>query len=144
MPRVYELPTHLQVEDHLIAGLTTRQLLRLVVGGSLAYGAWDQLLWLPDTPRLALAGCLAALGAIFALLQPFDRSLDQWLVAGVLFLVLPRRLRWQPGPLLPERPADEPSGWAELEVRPEWSAEPMTAELSGPSVHPRSQTGTNA
>ena len=47
MPRVYELPTHLQVEDALIAGLTTRQLLRLVIGGTLAYGLWDQAVtWL--------------------------------------------------------------------------------------------------
>ena len=29
MPRVYELPTHLQVEDQLIAGLTARELSRL-------------------------------------------------------------------------------------------------------------------
>ena len=48
MPRVYELPTHLQVEDQLIAGLTARQLLRLVIGGSLAYGVWDQAAWLPN------------------------------------------------------------------------------------------------
>jgi hypothetical protein len=32
MPRVYELPTHLQVEDQLIAGLTARQLVRLMMG----------------------------------------------------------------------------------------------------------------
>ena len=36
MPRVYELPTHLQVEDALIAGLTARQLVRLLLGPSLA------------------------------------------------------------------------------------------------------------
>ena len=32
MPRIYELPTHLQVEDVLIAGLTARQLVRLMIG----------------------------------------------------------------------------------------------------------------
>ena len=42
MPRVYELPTHLQVEDVPLVGLTARQLLRLMVGASLAYGFWDQ------------------------------------------------------------------------------------------------------
>ena len=31
MPRVYELPTHLQVEDTLIAGLTARRFLRLII-----------------------------------------------------------------------------------------------------------------
>jgi len=47
MPRVHELPTHLQVEDVLLAGLTARQLLRLMIGASLAYGLWDQALCLP-------------------------------------------------------------------------------------------------
>ena len=35
MTRVYELPTHLQVEDQLIAGLTARQSLQLGIGLSL-------------------------------------------------------------------------------------------------------------
>ena len=52
MPRVYELPTHLQVEDQLVAGLTARQLLRLMLGASLAYSVWDQADWLPDEVRL--------------------------------------------------------------------------------------------
>jgi hypothetical protein len=43
MPRIYELPTHLQVEDQLIAGMTARQLVRLMIGASLAYGAYDQV-----------------------------------------------------------------------------------------------------
>src|SRR5712691_6006923 len=34
MPRVYELATHLQVEDQLIGGLTARRLLRLMIGAS--------------------------------------------------------------------------------------------------------------
>src|SRR6266540_5529295 len=76
MARVYELPTHLQVEDQLIAGLTARQLLRLMVGASLAYGAWDQASWLPQEVRLAMAGVLAVAGVLFALLQPGGRPMD--------------------------------------------------------------------
>jgi hypothetical protein len=34
MPRVYELPTHLDVEDTLIFGLSARQLVRLAVGAT--------------------------------------------------------------------------------------------------------------
>src|SRR5712692_8589841 len=107
MPRVYELPTHLQVEDVLIAGLTARQLLRLMIGASLAYGLWDQVGWLPPDIRLALAGILSVTGVLFALLQPGGRSLDQWLLAGVLFVLLPRRLIWRPGAMLLRQPPRE-------------------------------------
>jgi hypothetical protein len=92
MPRVYELPTHLQVEDQLIAGLTARQLVRLMLGASLAYGAYDQVPWFSNEVRLALAGVLAIGGLLFALLQPSGRPLDQWLLAAVLFVALPRQL----------------------------------------------------
>ena len=86
MPRVYELPTHLQVEDQLIARLTARQLLRLVIGASLAYGVWDQLPWLPDEVRLGITMVLVAISVLFALVQPGGRGLDQWLMAGLLFM----------------------------------------------------------
>ncbi|MDQ6673825.1 MAG: PrgI family protein [Chloroflexota bacterium] len=120
MPRVYELPTHLQVEDQLIAGLTARQLVRLVIGASLAYGVWDQVRWLPDEFRLVLAAVLAILGVLFALLRPSGRPLDQWLVAGLLFVGLPRRLVWQPGIEPSRQSSRDQAGWAELELHPEW------------------------
>ena len=120
MPHLYELPTHLQVEDALIAGLTARQLLRLMIGASLAYGVWDQMVWLPPEVRLALAAILAVIGVLFALLRPGGRPLDQWLLAGLLFVVLPRRLVWRPGAALQGRPSRDQAGWAELELRPEW------------------------
>ncbi len=120
MPHLYELPTHLQVEDALIAGLTARQLLRLMIGASLAYGVWDQMVWLPPEVRLALAAVLAVIGILFALLRPGGRPLDQWLLAGLLFVVVPRRLVWRPGAALLGRPSRDQAGWAELELRPEW------------------------
>jgi hypothetical protein len=43
MPRIYEVPTHLNVEDTLLLGLTPRQLVRLAAFTSLAYGLWDQV-----------------------------------------------------------------------------------------------------
>jgi len=120
MTRVYELPTHLQVEDRLIAGLTVRQLLRLAIGASLAYGVWDQAGWLAQDVRLGLAAVLAAIGVLFALVQPGGRPLDQWLSAGILFVVLPRRLVWRPGVALLRQPPREQPGWAELELHSEW------------------------
>ena len=120
MPRVYELPTHLQVEDQLIAGLTARQLLRLAIGASLAYGLWDQAAWLPGEVRLAFAGVLALIGVLSALLQPGGRPLDQWLLAAVLFVALPRCLVWRPGAAVLRQPPREPTDWAELELQPAW------------------------
>ena len=120
MSRIYELPTHLQVEDQLIAGLTARQLLRLVAGAALAYGVWDQVLWLPSEVRLILAVVPCFVGVLFALLRPGGRSLDQWLVAGALFVALPRRLRWHAGAAPLREPPREQADWAELELHPEW------------------------
>ena len=123
MPRVYELPTHLQVEDQLIAGLTIRQLLRVVVGACAAYCFWDRAPWMSSDLRLAAAGVPVIIGLLFALLQPGGRSLDQWLLAMLLFFAMPRRLAWQPSDhaprlQLPGRDAD----WAELDVHPHWLA----------------------
>ena len=95
MPRVYEIPTHLQVEDVLIAGLTPRQLLRLVAGVSLAYAVWDQLTFLPVALRGGITVGTAVLGVVFALVQPGDRPLDQWTFSAALFLVSPSQWRWR-------------------------------------------------
>jgi hypothetical protein len=120
MTRVYELPTHLQVEDQLIAGLTARQLVRLMVGASLAYGTWDQATWLADDVRFAVALVLAAVGVLFALVEPSGQPLDQWLLAGLLFVLLPRRLAWRPGSALVGKLPREQVAWAELELEPAW------------------------
>ncbi len=132
MPRVYELPTHLQVEDQLVAGLTARQVLRLMIGASLAYGVWDQAGWLAQELRLAGAIALAVIGVLFAVLQPGGRPLDQWLLAGVLFVVLPRRLVWRPGAVLLRQPPREEPGWAELELHPEWLGTELDRQLEPP------------
>ena len=120
MPRVYELLTHLQVEDQLIAGLTARQLVRLLVGASLAYGAWDQATWLAQDIRLLFALLIAAISALFALVEPSHRPLDQWLLAALVFMLLPRRLAWQPGVVVVRTRSRQQVAWAELELEPAW------------------------
>ena len=132
MPRVYELPTHLQVEDQLVAGLTARQALRLMIRASLAYGVWDQAGWLAQDVRLAVAAVLAVIGVLFAVLQPGGRPLDQWLLAGVLFVVLPRRLVWRPGAVLLHQPPREQPGWAELDLHAEWLGTEPDRQLEPP------------
>src|SRR5947209_7533611 len=95
MPRVYELPTHLQVEDNLLLGLTARQLVRVAVSASLAYEVWDVSSAFPSGLRLALTACLVVSGLLLVLLQPGGRSLDQWVLAFMVFAILPRRRIWR-------------------------------------------------
>src|SRR5919199_4475694 len=85
MPRAHhEIPTHLDVEDKLLFGLTARQFLYLVVGCSLAYGVWQQPT-LADGVRLGLAVVCAVGAAVVALVRPLGRPLEEWLVAGLFF-----------------------------------------------------------
>jgi hypothetical protein len=130
MPRIYELPTHLEVEDVLIAGLTARQLVRLLVGASLAYGVWDQVVWLPDLVRVGLAAAIAVAGLLIALVQPGGRSLDQWLLAALVFVALPRRLTWRSSGALGlacDRRREQ-SGWAELPLQAAWPGSDADAQ----------------
>jgi hypothetical protein len=105
MPRAHhEIPTHLDVEDKLLFGLTARQFLYLVVGCSLAYGVWQQ-------PGLAdgVRGGLAV-----ALVRPLGRPLEEWVVAGVFYAASPRQSTWRPRE---PRPTDwrlPSGGWQEL------------------------------
>ena len=95
MTRVYEIPTHLQVEDVLIAGLTPRQLLRLLAGASIAYGIWDQAILLPLGARAVVAGLVALCALVVALFQPGGRPIDQWIFAAVFYALLPHRWIWR-------------------------------------------------
>ena len=113
MPRVHEMPTHLNVEDTLLGPLTPSQLVRLAVGLSLAYGAWDQLTLLPDAVRAGLAGLLALASVLFACCRPGGVGLDTWALAGLAFGLGPRRLAWA-------RPEPDPAEWR-LATAPDWA-----------------------
>jgi len=121
MALIYEVPTHLNVEDTLIFGLTPRQLLRISVGASLAYGVWDQTSFLADGVRSGLVVVFALLGLLVGLLQPSGRPLDQWFLAAAHFLLVPRRRVWQ---LRDPRSRGELNNsapdWAELSPVPAW------------------------
>lgn len=92
----HELPTHLAVEDRVLAGLSMRQLLLLLCGACGAYALWQQLAWLPLGPRLALVTLDLTWGLVFALWRPAGRSLDAWGLVVVRFLLIPRVAVWRP------------------------------------------------
>jgi hypothetical protein len=112
-----ELPTHLHVEDKLIAGLTVRQVLILSVGLSLGYSLWLRLAglpaWLPhllSQPSQGLIVHLATglrflfgalpvvLAAACALFRPADRPLEDWAFIALRYLSLPKAAVWRPLP----------------------------------------------
>ncbi len=122
-----ELPTHLHVEDKLIAGLTVRQVLILSVGLSLGYSLWLRLAglpaWLPHLLSLPSQGVIVhlatglrfllgalpvVLAAACALLRPADRPLEDWAFVALRYLSLPKAAVWRP---LPPWPDDGGSEW---------------------------------
>jgi hypothetical protein len=123
VPIVYEVPTHLNVEDTIVFGRTAAQLARFAAAGSLAYGVWDQAVTLPPEARLTLAGLITGLGLACALITPGGRPLDQWALVCLLYAVRPKRLVWRRlASDIPVTPADDPS-WAELSPDVDWRAD---------------------
>lgn len=102
-----EIPTHLHVEDKLIAGLTVRQVLFLSVGVSVGYSLWLHLAWLAHVPALAHVAALTALlrvalaalpvlaMTICVLVRPAGRPLEDWLPVVLRYAVLPKAAVWR-------------------------------------------------
>ena len=122
MPRIHEMPTHLNVEDTLLGPLTPGQLARLAGGLSLAYITWDQLTVLPDALRAALAGLLVLVGVLVACCRPAGVGLDAWALAALTFGLGPRRLTWaRPEPRPSDWRALPAADWAELDLELGWN-----------------------
>src|SRR5438067_427401 len=95
MRNQHEIPTHLNVEDKLLFGLTARQFLYVLSGASAAYGIWEQLIAAPQPLRVALAALCLLVAAAVALVRPYGRPLEEWLVAGLIFFGRPRSATWR-------------------------------------------------
>jgi PrgI family protein len=121
MPRHHEVPTHLNVEDKVVFGLTVRQFLYMLVGSSATYSLWVQTVQLPDPVRICLASLCVAVTLAFALLRPAERTLEEWLAAALIYFASPRRATWQPSEpdLANWRPVG--GGWQELTPSLSWA-----------------------
>ena len=124
----HEVPTHLDVEDRVVFGLTVRQFLYLLVGSSASYALWDQL---GGTPLVARVGCIGVClmtTLAFALLRWGGRPLEEWIVAGLIYLATPRTTTWRPREPVPSdwRPAG--ARWQELTPNLVWAADGVEAE----------------
>ncbi|MDQ6671151.1 MAG: PrgI family protein [Chloroflexota bacterium] len=121
--RHHEVPTHLNVEDRVLFGLTVRQFLYLLVGSSASYALWDQTLWLGEALRLACVLVTLGTTLAFALLRPADRALEEWLVAALAYAATPRRATWQPAEPNPADWRPESASWQELAPSLVWAAD---------------------
>ena len=112
----YQVPTHLDIEDKIVAygpvGLTQRQLFLGLTGLAVGYGLFKTWPGLPLATRALLFAAPLLVIAPFALLRPGGRTLEGLLLLLVRYAATPRVTRWSP---TPPRPADwRPHGsdWA--------------------------------
>jgi PrgI family protein len=117
----HEVPTHLNVEDRVVFGLTARQFLYVLVGSSASYALWDQTAWLGDPVRVASVIISLGTALAFALVRPADRALEEWLVAALVYAATPRGATWQPAE--PDAADWRPEGanWQELAPNLSWA-----------------------
>jgi hypothetical protein len=107
----HEIPTHLEVEDRLLFGLTLRQGVIALVGMALSFLLYSQLHRAPwEWPELGgaphahlplwiqfVCGALPFLIALaVALIRPADRPLEDWLFALARYAAQPKRCVWRP------------------------------------------------
>ena len=121
MAKRHEIPTHLNVEDKLLLGLTARQFIYMLASVALGYSLWDGHPELPPEARLVLAAACVLVGALVALVRPGGRGLDQWLFVVLGPLASPRRPAWR---VAEPEPAAWRSGgpaWAEIAPRVAWT-----------------------
>ena len=103
------------------AWLTARQIVRVAVGASLAYEVWDVSSPFPSGLRLALTACLVVSGLLLALLRPGGRPLDQWVLAFMVFVVIPRRRVWRASTPSAASMAPKPPSRSSLARRCSWA-----------------------
>lgn len=123
-----EIPTHLEVEDRILFGLTLRQGIIALVGLSLGYALYAQL---GQFPWFASAGIGAGAGAgaahpplplrivvgsvpvvvalALAIIQPAGRPLEEWLFALARYAALPKRCVWRPRSNIMASTANDPA-----------------------------------
>jgi len=99
MPSMYqhhEVPTHLNVEDKVLLGLSVRQFLYVLVGSSVCYSLWEQSAGLGDVLRVPMVLVGVGTTLAFALLRPADRALEEWLAAALVFAATQKQATWIP------------------------------------------------
>ena len=116
----HEIPTHLNVQDKPLLGLTMRQFMELMAGLAGTYGLWNQWPELPIGIRVVLTALSLLMTLATTLFRPGGRGLEEWLLIGLEYAATPRRSVWRPRePAMADWwPRQAP--WAELTPRLAW------------------------
>ncbi len=120
MVKPHEIPTHLNVEDKLLLGLTVRQTLNLMAGVSGTYGMWNQWPDMPALPRWSMIAASLILTLAFTLVRIQGRGLDEWAFVLLHYTGTPKALVWRPAAA--DRPAASSTQglWEELNPHLSW------------------------
>lgn len=127
----HELPTHLAVEDRVVAGLSMRQLLLLVSRACGAYALWLQLAALPISLRAALVVLNLAASLIFALWRPGGRSFEHWALVVLRYACVPHVAIWRPVGPASATPGLAPR-WTDFAPPVVWAQQPSAATEAAP------------
>jgi hypothetical protein len=119
----HEVPTHLDVEDKVLFGLTVRQFLYLLVGCSASYALWERMATLGEPVRIGAGAMCGTTTLAFALLRPAGRALEEWLVAALVFAASPRTAIWRPSEPLAAHWRPGGAAWQELAPSLAWADE---------------------
>ncbi len=99
----HTIPTHLRQQEHILSlglfGVSTRQLLQLIITGALAYQVFTDLAWLAQSlPGMLARVLLLVLIVVGMLVVTFGRvqgqGVDRWLLQIVQYQFTPRRFIW--------------------------------------------------
>jgi len=109
---MHDVPTHLEVSDKLVFGLTAGQTLFCAAGVFVGYSLWRrlQLFGLPLPGSVPLAALASLVLISLTLIRPEERSLDQWSFILLRYLFQPKVCL-----LARERPIVEPAEKEEQE-----------------------------
>lgn len=97
-----EIPTHLEIEDRILFGLTLRQGVILLLGTTVGYFLFAQSgqavarMHIPLALRVGLGLTPVFITLAMALIQPAGRPLEDWLFAIARYLTLPKQCVWRP------------------------------------------------
>jgi hypothetical protein len=89
---MHDVPTHLEVSDKLVFGLTAGQTLFCAAGVFVGYSLWIrlQMLGLPPVGSVPLAALTSLVLISLTLIRPEERSLDQWSFILLRYLLQPK------------------------------------------------------
>ena len=136
----HEIPTHLNVEDKPLLGLTIRQFMELMAGLAGTYGLWNQWPHLVLAGRATLTGLSLLITLACSFLRPAGKGVEEWLFSGLEYLATPRRSVWRPREPDPWEWWPRQSRWQELSPSLTWhppgggaqTAHPQTRQARGP------------